>query len=495
MWHRISLRNRIYLILASLVCVTLLGGSVLVWYTYRSETVLTSIIDRDLKAFQSAEALENSLVNQKGFVSYYFMDGDPDWLRQLGEFRQIFREQLKAVRSLAEHPHQKEAIAEIDREYRRYVTDKDRVIDLYKAGKRDTGFQLHQEVRDRYFTILNLCEQYKDLHIKRIRQARQKSHSQANDLRIIAGAAMVVVCVLSILFVFILASQILGPLRRLAQEADRKSSIKKPDDEIQALSRSVQGLIEDAGQTHIELERSREHLLQAEKMAMVGKLAAGMAHSIRNPLTSVKMRLFSLSRSLELSDYQKEDFEVISEEIRHTDTIVQNFLEFSRPPRLIMQQISPSVVVDLAIQLLEHRLKSYDVNVNIIRKKTLPEIQADPEQLKEVLANLMVNACEAMDQGGSIVIHEEASTEPSSRVAVIRMIDNGPGIPEAIRNKVFEPFFTTKEEGTGLGLSIASRIIEEHGGWLDVQSEENEGTTFIITLPIKEKNLEHDPNR
>ena len=122
--------------------------------------------------------------------------------------------------------------------------------------------------------------------------------------------------------------------------------MKKSGDEVKAISRSVHDLIEAAGQTNIELERSREHLLQAEKMAMVGRLAAGMAHSIRNPFTSIKMRLFSLSRSLKLNDTQKEDFEVISEEIRHVDTIVQNFLEFSRPPKLKMQRISPSAVID-----------------------------------------------------------------------------------------------------------------------------------------------------
>ena len=103
--------------------------------------------------------------------------------------------------------------------------------------------------------------------------------------------------------------------------------------------------------TRIELEQSREHLLQSEKLAQIGKLAAGVAHSIRNPLTSVKMRLFSLERTLSLSAAQKEDFDVISEEIRHIDTIVGNFLEFSRPPKLKIQKASPSEVVDMAVQL------------------------------------------------------------------------------------------------------------------------------------------------
>jgi len=486
-WHRINLRNRIYLILIALVFITLLGGIITVWYTYRLEGVLTEIIDRDLVAYQSAESFETSLINQKGFVSYYFLDGDPDWLRQLGKYRQIFNEQLHTARLLIKDQQQKQAIDQIDREYQLYISAKDRVIAHYKAGEREQGAKLHRKVRDRFFNILELCERYKEFHTQKIMLARNKSMRQARRLRFIAGAAILVVFSLCVLLAFILANQILDPLHRLAQEANKKGTMKKSGDEVKAISRSVHDLIEAAGQTHIELERSREHLLQAEKMAMVGKLAAGMAHSIRNPLTSVKMRLFSLSRSLKLTDYQKEDFDVISEEIRHTDTIVQNFLEFSRPPRLKMQQVSPSVVVDMGLQLLEHRLKSYDVTVDVIRKHPLPEIQADPEQLKEVLVNLMINACEAMEQGGSIVIQEEEALAPTmGRAAVIRLKDNGPGISESICDKIFQPFFSTKEEGTGLGLSIAFRIIEEHQGRLDVQSKEGEGSTFIITLPIKE---------
>ncbi|MBL7180385.1 MAG: ATP-binding protein [Pseudomonadota bacterium] len=495
MWTRISFRHQIYLLLTALMFITLLGALFLVRYTYRMEDVLAAIIDKDLAAFESAASLETALVNQKGFVSYYFMDSDPEWLRKLGEFRQIFKQRISEARLLAETPWQKEAIHHIDQEYQIYIQDKDRVIDHYKAGEREIGLALHQKVRDCYFKILDLCEAYKDFHRKRIIQARQKSLARASDLRFMAATAVVLAFMLGFLIAFVMARQILDPLRRLALETDREESLKEPENEIKAVSRRLHGLIEDAGQTHIELERSREHLLQAEKMALVGKLAAGVAHSIRNPLTSVKMRLFSLSRSLELNDYQKEDFEVISEEIRHTDTIVQNFLEFARPPKLKMQPVSPSAVVDQTLLLMEHRLKSYDVNLKLVRKQPLPEIEADPEQLKEVFANLIENACEAIGQGGSIMIEEETGTPPACTTAVIRVRDNGPGISEAIQHKLFEPFFTTKEEGTGLGLSIAARIVEEHRGRLEVTSKEGEGATFIITLPLKdsghEKNSDH----
>ncbi|MEW6671639.1 MAG: ATP-binding protein [Thermodesulfobacteriota bacterium] len=480
-----SLRSRIYALLTALVLITLMGGFFSMWYSYRMERVFAAIIEKNFVAFQSAQALETALVNQKGFVSYYFMDGDPAWLRRLGEYRQIFTEQLAHAQQLAENQKQKDALEQIERRYTDYITAKDRVIELYKAKERSAGAQLHRDVRNQFFEVFALCEAYKEIHLNRINAARLSSADQAHKLRIIAAAVILGVTLLAAVLFFVMAEHVLGPIRRLSSEASREGATQKTTNEIKALSHSVHGLIEDFDKTHSELEKSREHLLQTEKLALVGKLAAGMAHSIRNPFTSVKMRLFSLARSLQLTDTQKDDLAVISEEIRHIDTIVQNFLEFSRPPKLKMQPISPSSVVDSAIQLLEHRLKSYDVAIEVMREFPLPDIQADPEQLKEVIANLIVNACEAMEKGGAIVIREEERLDASlGQAAVIHISDNGPGISEDIREKVLQPFFTTKAEGTGLGLSIAARIVEEHHGRLEFTSEPGKGTTFSIALPL-----------
>jgi signal transduction histidine kinase len=181
---------------------------------------------------------------------------------------------------------------------------------------------------------------------------------------------------------------------------------------------------------------------------------------------------------------QTEDFAVISEEIEHIDTIVQNFLEFARPPKLQFQQVSPSTVVNMMLQLLTHRLKAYDVTVNVDRDEFLPEIKCDPEQLKEVFMNLVENACQAMGRGGVITISEQVVDIKGNKNCLIEVCDNGPGMPPKVLDKIFNPFFTTKEEGTGLGLSIAERIIANHGGKLTVESNVGEGTCFYITLPV-----------
>jgi signal transduction histidine kinase len=486
MWHNVTLRKRIYLLLTALIVIAVSGGMIIAWHSVQIQRLTSGIIEENLAAFEAAEALETALVNQKGFVTYYFLDGDPDWLRKLGEYRQIFRTRLDRAQKLAQNHAQQEALAAIAQGYDTYIALKDRVINLYKAGELEKGAELHKTVRQGFFDILELCEHYKQMHSEQIHRAWQNSTREATRQRMAVVSVIAIQTLLVIGLGVLFIRQILRPVHRLLNSTFCGEPFNQSENMVLALSRNVENLLQNADQARSELEKSRENLLQAEKMATVGKLAAGMAHSIRNPFTSIKMRLFSLGRSLELAADQEEDFEVISQEIRHLDTIVQNFLEFSRPPRLVMQCISPSGIVDNAVQLLKHRLKSYGVSIDVIRRQMLPEVSADPEQLKEVLVNLIINACEAMGSSGTIVIDEQvsASGSPKRQEVIIRLSDSGPGIPESLAEKIFEPFFTTKEDGTGLGLSIASNILTEHGGTLTLQGSQTGGATFIIRLPI-----------
>lgn len=485
MWNKLTLRKRIYLLLAALVGIAVAGGSTIVWHTVRIQRLTTGIIERNIAAFEAAEALETALVNQKGFVTYFLLDRDPNWLLKFGEYRQIFNNRLTQARDLAQDSEQAGTIAWIAREYERYITLKDRVIRFYKAGELEKGAQLHKTVRRIYFDIIDRCSAYKTMHHEQIQRAQRTSMIETSRLRIVVVVVIAVQTLLVIGLGVLFIRQILMPVNRLLSTTSRKGAAPAgPENLVLALSRNVENLLLNADQARYELERSRENLLQAEKMATVGKLAAGMAHSIRNPFTSVKMRLFSLSRSLEMNRDQQEDFEVISQEIRHIDTIVQNFLEYSRPPRLSMQRVSPSAIVDNAVQLLGHRLKSYNVCVEIVRHQRMPEVAADPEQLKEVLVNLIINACEAMTSGGRIVITERVANAGTGRWVVIRLSDSGPGIPGSIAPKIFDPFVTTKDDGTGLGLSIARNILTEHGGTIALQPSESGGASFEVRLPI-----------
>ena len=482
-----SLKQRVYFANAVLLGITVMGAVAMIWYTYKTEAVFSHIEGRNLPVYQAAEALETSLLNQKGYLSYYLLDNNPDWIRQLASLRTVFEEQLAKAKPLVEEPWEKEALARIEKEYITYIASKDRVIRLYKKGDPNAGATLHKEVRASFFRIFQLCEKFKSFHKENIDHAVGVSRTDANRLRYIALLAIITVVLLSLLINYIFTCHILEPIRKLAEEADQLGKSRSSTDEVTALKDSVHGLIEDAELTHRELLRSRETLMQSEKMALLGKLAAGTAHSIRNPLTSIKMRLFSLGRSGEVSVAQQDDLNVISNEIGHVNKIVENFLEFARPPKLTMKKESPSQVVDNTLRLLEQRLKSYGVTVQLVRQQPLCEIFLDPGQLKEALANIIINACEAMDQGGRITITETfEKSNGIKKAAVIQIQDSGPGIPDRMREEIFNPFFTTKEEGTGLGLSISFNIVSEHGGCMVLDSLPGQGACFTITLPVRE---------
>lgn len=487
--RRINPGNKVLVVLTVLLVISIGGGAATIYYTYGMQKLFDSALGRDIVEFNAAKELEIALLNQKGFATYFFLDGDPEWLGQLELNRKAFETWFQKAREYAEGGIEKGLLQKIESEYIQYVISKEKVISHYRSGDRDKGAELHWEVRKRFFELYGLCEQFKEIIEDKIASVRNDARTRAKWFSGLAIAAMMIALFLGLILAFILLTQILGPIRRLAMVAGLSADEALKGDEVEILRNRIHGLIEDVGQTKTELQKSRERLLQSEKMAVLGKLAADMAHSIRNPMTSIKMRLFSLQRNIELSPTQKEDLDVVSEEMRRLDNIVRNFLEFSRPPRLKMHKLNVSEILDMSLQLLQHRFEQYDVRIERHQHDCIPEVEADPELLKEVLVNLMVNALEAMKDGGTLKIsEEEAVAEEIGRAVLIRLKDTGPGIPDSIRNKVWEPFFSTKEDGTGLGLPTAVRIIEEHGGRLNLRSREGLGATFTVTLPIKENN-------
>jgi signal transduction histidine kinase len=235
------------------------------------------------------------------------------------------------------------------------------------------------------------------------------------------------------------------------------------------------------------LRESRIALERREKLASLGVLAAGVAHEIRNPLTSIKARAYTLSRCLQPGSDEHDDASVIGGEISRLEKIVDDFLRFSRPgdpcPRLVQ---AGTVFRDL-MNLLEPEIAKHNVRIGIgsLDDTRFP---ADPEQLKQVLINLVRNSLEASPPGSTVTLSSQSSQMRIERrnvpVMELAVTDTGPGISEEVQRRLFDPFFTTKPSGTGLGLSIGARIVEGHGGTLSYRTHPGHGTTFTIHLPL-----------
>lgn len=236
----------------------------------------------------------------------------------------------------------------------------------------------------------------------------------------------------------------------------------------------------------VQLSESHAIIARQEKLAALGSLAAGVAHEIRNPLTAIKFRLFSLKKTLPATLADNEDANVIDGEISRLERIVRDFLEFARPSEPETTSVSAQQLLDEVSRLMRPQLEEAHIQLNVADHNGL-WLRVDFQQIKQVLINLIRNAAESIEGEGSVTLRAFTDAAPLAgkriAVSVIEVTDTGRGMPPEISRRLFDPFFTTKESGTGLGLSIAARIVEKHGGELKFESQVNRGTTFRLLLP------------
>ncbi|MCK4418876.1 GAF domain-containing protein [Candidatus Aerophobetes bacterium] len=231
-----------------------------------------------------------------------------------------------------------------------------------------------------------------------------------------------------------------------------------------------------------ELERSQALVLQSEKLAGLGQLAAGVAHEIRNPLGIIATSMYYLNEILpEKRKEVKKHFHIVESEIDRCQTIITNLLEFSRTSDKEVEPVDVNALVNMTLSLVEKDLFGHDIRL-IKKMETVPKIKANLDEMKQVFLNLILNATQAMPKGGELRI----ITSTHNNKVRIKVSDTGMGIFKENLDKIFNPFFTTKEpgEGTGLGLAFVHTIIERYGGNIRVESEKEKGTTFTIELPI-----------
>ncbi len=240
-----------------------------------------------------------------------------------------------------------------------------------------------------------------------------------------------------------------------------------------------------------QIVESETIIRSQEKLASLGVLAAGVAHEIRNPLTAIKARLFMMQRVVAENPAVQKEVMVIDMEISRLERIVKEILQFASPsdPKRLLLSVRDLLTEVRDLMAVELQATSIELRLNI---QAEAHIRGDPQQLKQVLINLLRNGAESIEGNGIIILRAQVKAVERLGHGVswvaMEVQDSGRGIPEEALARLFDPFFTTKEKGTGLGLSISSRIIEKHGGTIQYQTRSNHGTTFTILLPTADLN-------
>jgi two-component system sensor histidine kinase/response regulator len=245
---------------------------------------------------------------------------------------------------------------------------------------------------------------------------------------------------------------------------------------------------EDLERSYKTLQATQEKLIQSEKLASIGRLASRIAHELRNPIQSIRMGIELLREDL-LRFPDSEDFQEsfrttvqrIDQEITAANKIVQDLLEYARNMKFEYTETDVNNLIDGVLFNLAEKITQYRISVNT-NYEAIGTIIADGIRIRQVMLNIIQNSIEAMEQGGTLTI---TTTSQDENTMVVSVQDTGCGITPEHRQRIFEPFFTTKEQGVGLGMSIVHKIVEAHGGTIDIESQEGEGTTFTVTLRRK----------
>ncbi|MDH5662758.1 MAG: ATP-binding protein, partial [Elusimicrobiota bacterium] len=237
-----------------------------------------------------------------------------------------------------------------------------------------------------------------------------------------------------------------------------------------------------------EMRELEKNLHRADKLTALGTLASSIAHEIRNPLVSIKTFTKLAPKKFNNQDFLDKFQAIIPEELQRMETILNQLLNFGHPSQAEFCLTSVEGVIDSILSLMNTELSRSNIEVVKLYDKDVPQIMADGEQLKQVFMNIVLNAIQAMPEGGALKIitglEQDSMDSDTSAFVSIEFEDTGCGIPEGNLEDLFNPFFTTKNGGSGLGLSISHRIIREHNGHIDVKSREGEGTTFTVKLPL-----------
>lgn len=269
---------------------------------------------------------------------------------------------------------------------------------------------------------------------------------------------------------------------RLAKNGEKKlvnlteSYIRDENDEIVGRSQILRDLT--------DIKMREEQIQQSERLATVGHMAAGVAHEVGNPLTAISSLVQVCQRKTD-DEFLQEQLKKVRDHIQRINKIVRDLVDFSRPSSMQAENVQINEIVESAVGLLQHDARCRDVHFNLELTAGLPRVSCVPDQIHQVLVNLLLNAVDAMKGVDDPRI--TITTESEEEFIEMTVTDVGKGIKEEHKSRIFEPFFTTKDvgSGTGLGLSVSHGIINKIGGSISVESAEGEGTSFIIQLPTK----------
>jgi signal transduction histidine kinase len=476
------------------IAIILAGGFLIISLIYQLQDETTALIDQNVRSARTAKELTLSLYDIRAASLTYLFDRSPERIAALDSKQSDFILLLDEAKHSATTEEEKNLLQQISALFSNYQQTLTNALELHRKGYigQPNALIVHAS-QDLIKTIDEKTSAF--ISINEMAQAAYEQTIRKNDN--IIRTAMYALgsggIVLGLVLGWLIARIILNPIYKLvlkvrdAAGSEMVEHVKmSPGKELEELDLHINRMIGRINQAHEDLEKNRELLERSSKLAAIGKIAPALAHEIRNPLTAVKMLIYAMMQEPDVNEEKRHDLEIITHEINRVEGFLQNFLKYARPAKPQMRMVSIIPVMRETLDLMQPRFRQNNIALTENHQHENLRIKADPDMIKQIILNLVLNAVESMGQGGELKLTTLVNADDTeNQVFQISVSDTGPGIPDDIKDSLFDPFVKGKDQGVGLGLSISQRIAELHHGWISASNNPGKGATFTIHLPMK----------
>jgi two-component system, NtrC family, sensor histidine kinase HydH len=456
-------------------------------YIHRLQENLTEILADNVSSLQAAQELEIRVRQLRFHSILYQLDPRPDRLEKITDDEDRFEQALEVARQNSHEPDEQAALQKIEKGYEQYKREQEQ-LRLQGRGKGPLDISKMADEHPVQFVVVP-CQELLQLNKDKMIETAEESERVSRN----GYLAMIFLGLAGPVGGLVMGYGIRYGLRRsiyrlsvrvqdIAHHLDRKvgSVSVVADGDLNHLEQQMKFVVQRVEQAAQQLQKQQRELFRAEQLSLVGQLAAGVAHEVRNPLTGIKMLVEAAIRPQAPQALATEDLQVIHREIMRLEHIVQSFLSFARLPS---PQFAPTDLRELIQQswgLVHARARQQQVELDLDAPNEPVVATVDPAQISTVLVNLFLNAMDASPSGSRL---EVALRRNAEKDIILTVCDQGSGIALETQRRLFEPFHTSKPLGTGLGLSLSRRILEEHGGSISGRTRPQGGACFTIVLP------------
>jgi len=459
-----------------------------IWYINRLQTDLGNVLEENVRSLKAAQELEIRVRQLRYHNFIYLLDPQQKRLEPIQTAHKQFEEALRVVKETVHTAAEIDRVRAVEDGYRQYHDELASLRKTFAGGALPANLGVVADAHP----VSHVVEPCEDL-LRLNNDMMEQTHRQSDAVGRQAQWTMLLLGLLGPVGGLIIGYGVARGLSRsiyqlsvrLQDVSDRldhdvASVSIAADGDIQNLDKQIGHVVLRVEEVAERWQRQQRDMLRAEQLSAVGQLAASVAHEVRNPLTAVKLLVEAALRGQNRKPLTVEDLRVIHREVVRLEQTVQGFLDFARLPTPRRTQTDLRDVVTQAVGLVQARARQQQVEVAVACPGEPVTVHIDRGQFSTVLVNLLLNALDAMPQGGRLEVRLEASALLG---VTLDVTDNGGGIAAEVADRLFTPFTSTKPTGTGLGLSISRRIVEEHGGRLTADNRPEGGARFTISLP------------